>query len=353
MSPPSFVHLPREVHLLIGRHLQPSEMEGLILSSRHMRVTYSRAFYHSIAFRGTKADLMGDLWAFLYAEANRPTTRAMIHAVKHITLEVEPGQPSPGPQAELVLPQLIASSLGALYNLQGIQLDLWWLSDAQREELRNRCVDLPVWMGLRSIRMEEADPELLAVLVSKTRAESFSGLQLEGQLDLQAARQCFPFLRRLVVPFELPTVSVGNLASTPDRVKNNSEMLLEFGRLEWLVLAPVQLPAGEVEAVRADPGLFVHALVKDVSSLRHLERLGLAFPRAILVAYQPAVPGTGTGMDAVEHYVRQLNNHIFAKLPALKQVAFLHGTTVLRATSRWYQAQRSRGNTITLRQVKV
>ncbi|EXK93440.1 hypothetical protein FOQG_04730 [Fusarium oxysporum f. sp. raphani 54005] len=81
MSLPSFVHLPREVHLLIGRHLQPSEMEGLVLSSRHMRVTYCRAFYHSVAFRGTKADLMGDLWAFLHAEANRPTTRAMIHAV--------------------------------------------------------------------------------------------------------------------------------------------------------------------------------------------------------------------------------------------------------------------------------
>ncbi|TXC04192.1 hypothetical protein FocTR4_00002083, partial [Fusarium oxysporum f. sp. cubense] len=163
----------------------------------------------------------------------------MIHAVKHVTLELEPGQPSPGPQAELVLPRLIASSLSALYKLQGIQLDLWWFSDAQREELRNKCVALPVWTGLRSIQMEEADPELLA--------------------------------------------------------------------------------------------LFVRALVKDVSSLRHLERLGLAFPRAILVAHQPGVPGTGTGMDAVEHYVRQLNSHIFAKLPALKQVAFLHGTTVFRA----------------------
>ncbi|KAJ4033478.1 hypothetical protein NW756_013748 [Fusarium oxysporum] len=238
MSLPSFVHLPREVHLLIGRHLQPSEMEGLVLSSRHMRVTYCRAFYHSVAFRGTKADLMGDLWAFLHAEANRPTTRAMIHAVRsrHVTLEVEPGQPSPGPQAEL-----------------GIQLDLWWFSDTQGEELRNRCVALPVWTGLRPIQTEEADPELLAVLASKTRAESFSGLQLEGQLDLQAARQCFPFLRRLAILFELPAMSVGNLASTPARVKNNSEMLLEFGRLEWLVLAPVQLPAGEVEAVRTDP----------------------------------------------------------------------------------------------------
>ncbi|WKT38370.1 hypothetical protein QSH57_000188 [Fusarium oxysporum f. sp. vasinfectum] len=236
MSLPSFVHLPREVHLLIGRHLQPSEMEGLVLSSRHMRVTYCRAFYHSVAFRGTKADLMGDLWAFLHAEANRPTTRAMIHAV-----------------SMSLLPRLIASSLGALYNLQGIQLDLWWFSDTQGEELRNRCVALPVWTGLRPIQTEEADPELLAVLASKTRAESFSGLQLEGQLDLQAARQCFPFLRRLAILFELPAMSVGNLASTPARVKNNSEMLLEFGRLEWLVLAPVQLPAGEVEAVRTDP----------------------------------------------------------------------------------------------------
>ncbi|KAF6528794.1 hypothetical protein HZS61_000106 [Fusarium oxysporum f. sp. conglutinans] len=177
----------------------------------------------------------------------------MTHAVKHTTLEVEPGQPSPGTQAESVLPRLIASSLGALYNLQGIQLDLWWFSDAQREELRNSCVALSVWTGLWSIQMEEADPELLAVLASKTRAESFSGLQLEGQLDLQAARRCFHFLRRLVIPFELPAVPAGNLASTPAGVHNDSEMLLDFGRLEWLVLAPVQLPVGGMEAVRADP----------------------------------------------------------------------------------------------------
>ncbi|ENH72713.1 hypothetical protein FOC1_g10013377 [Fusarium oxysporum f. sp. cubense race 1] len=122
-----------------------------------------------------------------------------------------------------------------------------------------------------------------------------------------------------------------NRPTTREMIHAVNEMLLDFGRLEWLVLAPVQLPAGEVEAVRTDPKLFVRALVKDVSSLRHLERLGLAFPRTILVAHQPGVLGTVTGMDAVEHCVRQLNSHIFAKLPALKQVAFLHGTTVLRA----------------------
>ncbi|KAF5256218.1 hypothetical protein FOXYS1_13318 [Fusarium oxysporum] len=45
---------------------------------------------------------------------------------RYIIIDVEPGYPSPGPHAELVLPRLIASSLGALHNLQGIQLDLWW-----------------------------------------------------------------------------------------------------------------------------------------------------------------------------------------------------------------------------------
>ncbi|TVY70201.1 hypothetical protein Focb16_v000211 [Fusarium oxysporum f. sp. cubense] len=184
-------------------------MEGLILSSRHTRVTYCRAFYHSIAFRGTKADLMGDLWAFLHAEANRPTTRAMIHAVKiqacHVrgrartTITRAAGRVSPTTTYRQLL--------GCAVQPPGIQLDLWWFSDAQGEELRNRCVALPVWTGLRSIQMEEADPELLAVLASKTRAESFSGLQLEGQLDLQAARQRFPFLRRLAIPFELPAMS--------------------------------------------------------------------------------------------------------------------------------------------------
>ncbi|EGU74493.1 hypothetical protein FOXB_14994 [Fusarium oxysporum f. sp. conglutinans Fo5176] len=279
MSPPSFMHLPHEVHLLIGRHLQPSEMEGLILSSRHMRVTYCRAFYHSVAFRGTKADLMGDLGVSprrsqpAHYPGNDPCRQAYhVRGRARTTLTRDAGR--------------------------GIQLDLWWFSDAQREELRNSCVALSVWTGLWSIQMEEADPELLAVLASKTRAESFSGLQLEGQLDLQAARRCFHFLRRLVIPFELPAVPAGNLASTPAGVHNDSEMLLDFGRLEWLVLAPVQLPVGGMEAVRADPKLFVRALVKDVSSLRHLERLGLAFPRAILVAHQPGVPGTGTGQPA-------------------------------------------------------
>jgi hypothetical protein len=123
----------------------------------------------------------------------------------HVTIEVEDDETSPGPHAAFVLPRLVASSLGAMRNLQGIQLDLWWFSHIQRQELRDRCAGLPVWNGLRSIQMEEeANTELLAVLVSKTRPESFSGLQFGGQLELQAARQCKPFLRRLAVPFRLP-----------------------------------------------------------------------------------------------------------------------------------------------------
>ncbi|KAJ0138003.1 hypothetical protein HZ326_19039 [Fusarium oxysporum f. sp. albedinis] len=51
MPPADFVDLPREVHLLIGRHLQPSEIEGLITASSQIRRSYARAFYHTIAFR--------------------------------------------------------------------------------------------------------------------------------------------------------------------------------------------------------------------------------------------------------------------------------------------------------------
>jgi hypothetical protein len=62
----NFLDLPGEVHLQIGRLEMPSEMGGLILSSQLIRNAYSRPFYHTIAFRGTKADLMGDLWASIY-----------------------------------------------------------------------------------------------------------------------------------------------------------------------------------------------------------------------------------------------------------------------------------------------
>ncbi|EXL73543.1 hypothetical protein FOPG_11216 [Fusarium oxysporum f. sp. conglutinans race 2 54008] len=57
---------------------------------------------------------------------------AIFYTIKYIIIEVEPGHPSPGPHAELVLSQLIASSLSALHNLQGIQLDLWWSSDPSK-----------------------------------------------------------------------------------------------------------------------------------------------------------------------------------------------------------------------------
>ncbi|KAF4958041.1 hypothetical protein FGADI_2671 [Fusarium gaditjirri] len=333
MPTPSFTDLPDEVHLLIGRHLQPSEMEGLITASINIRTAYSRAFYHSIAFQGTKADLMADLHAFLAGYATRHTTRAIVHAIKHITIEVEPGQPSPDTNVELVLPRLVAGSLGILYNLQGIQLDLWWFSDLQREELRNRCAGLPVWRGLRSIQMEDdPQPELLPVLISKTRPESFSGLLFGGQLELQAARQCMPFLRRLVVPFRLPaSVDVDNRVSPPLSVSNRASVLMGFGRLEWLVLTPTQVTQAAIGAIREDPKLFVKVLVDELQGMGYLERLGLTFPGAILVAHQPGVPGSGIGMDAVEYYVRQFNAYIFDRLPALEQVAFIHGAVVLRA----------------------
>ncbi|KAF4502739.1 hypothetical protein FAGAP_1042 [Fusarium agapanthi] len=239
--------------------------------------------------------------------------------------------PSPGPHAALVLPRLVASSLGVMRNLQGIQLDLWWFSDVQRQELRNRCAGLPVWNGLRSIQMEdEADTELLAILVSKTRPESFSGLQFGGQLELQAARQCTPFLRRLVVPFRLPASA--NVGGRVGLVSDRTGLLMQFSRLEWLVLAPTHVKPGAIGAIREDPKIFVNVLVKELSRLPYLERLGLTFPRSILVARQPGVPGTGTGLPAVEHYIRQWNEQIFTKIPALHQVAFIHGAIVLKAT---------------------
>ncbi|KAF5611239.1 uncharacterized protein FTJAE_14220, partial [Fusarium tjaetaba] len=77
--------------------------------------------------------------------------------------------------------------------------------------------------------------------------------------------------------------------------------------------------------------LFVKVLVKELSRLQYLERLGLTFPRSILVEHQPGVPGTDTDLPAVEHYVRQWNKQIFATIPALQQVAFIHGDIVLRA----------------------
>ncbi|KAG5799483.1 hypothetical protein H9Q69_001511 [Fusarium xylarioides] len=310
-------------------------MVGMIAASKHIRESYAKSFFHDMAFKGTEVDLMEDLEEFLDASITQTTIRdVVVPAIKHITIEVEPGVLTPNPQDTLVLPRLVASSLGAMRNLQGIKLDLWWFSDLQRQELRDRCAGLPVWNGLRSIQMEDgADTELLVILVSKTRPESFSGLQFEGQLELQAARQCAPFLRRLAVPFRLPASNnVGGRArDAASFVSNRTKVLTQFGRLEWLVLAPTQVKPGAFGVICGDPKLFVKVLVKQLSRLPHLERLGLTFPRSIFVPHQPAVPGTGTGLPAVEHYVRQWNEQIFAAVPALEQVDFIHGAIVLRA----------------------
>ncbi|KAF5236684.1 hypothetical protein FANTH_11172 [Fusarium anthophilum] len=331
MDSQTFSSLPGDLHLEIGKFLKSTEMEGLIASSKSMRRIYAPSYFHTVAFRGTSMDLVMDLFAFKNANRSRTTTsHIVVPAIKHITISQEADTPSPAPQLSLVLPRLIASSLGVMRNLQSIQLDLWWFSDAQQKELRDRCAGLPVWNGLRSIQMEdEADTELLAILVSKTRPESFSGLQFGGQLELQAARQCTPFLRRLVVPFRLPaTADVGGWAGI---VSNKTSLLVQFGRLEWLVLAPIQVKPGVVAAIREDPKIFFNVLLKEISRLPYLTRLGLKFPRSILVARQPGVPGTGTGLSAVGHYVRQWNKQIFAKIHALQQVAFIHGAVVLRA----------------------
>ncbi|KAF5619177.1 hypothetical protein F52700_11869 [Fusarium sp. NRRL 52700] len=330
--PQSFVNLPADIHPQIGKFLKSSEMGGLITSSKGMRRVYARSFFHTVAFRGSSLDLVLDLIPFLHANNNKATTSGIVvPAIKHVSIVMDADTPSPGPHAALVLPRLVASSLGVMRNLQSIHLDLWWLSDVQRQELRNRCAGLPVWNGLRSIQMEdeEADADLLAILVSKTRPESFSGLHLGGQLELQTARQCAPFLRRLVVPFRLPASR--NAGASAGLVSNRTALLTQFGRLEWLVLAPIQLQQGAIGAIREDPKVFVNRLIKELSRLGYLERLGLTFPRSILVAPQPGVPGTGAGLPTVEHYVRLWNEQIFAWIPALQQVAFIDGTIVLRA----------------------
>ncbi|KAF5567350.1 hypothetical protein FNAPI_684 [Fusarium napiforme] len=334
MSSLCLTNFPADVHVLIGGFLKPSEMEGMIVASKYMREQYAKSYFHDVTFRGTNMDLVLALTAFIHARHYQATTSTIVlPAIKHVTIELEDDETSPGPHAAFVLPRLVASSLGAMRNLQGINIDLWWLSDVQRQELRDRCAGLPVWNGLRSIQMEDGvDTELLAILVSKSRPESFSGLQFEGQLELQAARQCTPFLRRLAVPFRLPaSKNVGGRARVAGFVSNQTGVLTQFGRLEWLVLAPTQVKPGAVGVIREDPKLFVKVLVKELSRLGYLERLGLTFPRSILVEHQPGVPGTGTGLPAVEHYVRQWNEQIFATIPALQQVAFIHGDIVLKA----------------------
>ncbi|KLP00961.1 uncharacterized protein Y057_14784 [Fusarium fujikuroi] len=308
MSSPSFSSLPKEVHLEIGNFLRPSEMAGIIVASKSMRKGYAASFFHDVSFRGTQGDLVGELAAFLVANKTQATTRdVVVPAIKYITIEIEPDVPSPG-----------------------IQLDFWWLTDFQKDELCDRCAGLPVWNSLRSINMEnEADPELLAILVSKTRPESFTGLQFGGQTELQAARQCSPFLQRLVVPFKLPAST--DVVGHSRFASNRTSLLTQFGRLEWLVLTPTHVKPLSIDTIREDPKVLLNVLVKELSKLPYLKRLGLTFPSLILAEHQPGVPGTGVGLPAVEHYVRQWNEQIFARIPALQQVAFIHEDIVLRA----------------------
>ncbi|KAI1012649.1 hypothetical protein LB504_008441 [Fusarium proliferatum] len=306
-------------------------MEGLIVSSGIIRKRYSKSYFHDVAFHGTKADLMEALTAFLDANKTQATTRdVVVPAIKYITIEIEPDVPSPGLDIALVLPRIIASSLGVMKNLQGIQLILWWFSDLQRQELRDRCAGLPVWNNLRLINMEnEADTDLLAILVSKTRPESFSGLHFWAQTELQAARRCSPSLRRLLVPFRLPAST--DVVDHLRFISNRTSLLTQFGRLEWLVLTPTPVKPLLLDMIRQDPKVFLNVLVKELSKLPYLKRLGLTFPSLILAENQPGVPGTGVGLPAVKHYVRQWNEQIFAGIPALQQVAFIHGDIVLRA----------------------
>ncbi|CCT61579.1 uncharacterized protein FFB20_08315 [Fusarium fujikuroi] len=331
MSSPSFSSLPKEVHLEIGNFLRPSEMAGIIVASKSMRKGYAASFFHDVSFRGTQGDLVGELAAFLVANKTQATTRdVVVPAIKYITIEIEPDVPSPVLEIGLILPRLISSCFRVMKNLQGIQLDFWWLTDFQKDELCDRCAGLPVWNSLRSINMEnEADPELLAILVSKTRPESFTGLQFGGQTELQAARQCSPFLQRLVVPFKLPAST--DVVGHSRFASNRTSLLTQFGRLEWLVLTPTHVKPLSIDTIREDPKVLLNVLVKELSKLPYLKRLGLTFPSLILAEHQPGVPGTGVGLPAVEHYVRQWNEQIFARIPALQQVAFIHEDIVLRA----------------------
>ncbi|KAF5623713.1 hypothetical protein F25303_11726 [Fusarium sp. NRRL 25303] len=217
--------LPAEVHLLIGGFLKPSEMEGLIVSPGIIRKRYSKSYFHDVAFRGTKADLMEELTAFLNANNTQATTRdVVVPAIDYITIEIEPEVPSPGPDMALVLPRLIASSLGVMKNLQ-------------RQELLDRCAGLPVWNSLHLINMEN---------------------ELEVYLQ-----------QNQPIDAIWPVGMVGSDANPCQTI------------VTW-----------------HDP---------------------------------PGSQGTGVGLPAVKHYVRQWNEQIFAGIPALQQVAFIHGDIVLRA----------------------
>lgn len=78
MSSLSLTNLPGEVHLLIGGFLRPSEMEGLIMSSKEIRKSYSSSYFHDVAFRGTSMDLVLDLAAFMHAKHHQATTSTIV-----------------------------------------------------------------------------------------------------------------------------------------------------------------------------------------------------------------------------------------------------------------------------------
>ncbi|KAF9772067.1 hypothetical protein IL306_010249 [Fusarium sp. DS 682] len=335
MSSPQFITLPREIHMEISSHIQPSEMHGLVLASKYMRIAYGHRLYHSIKFKGEKMELTDVLEEFINSVETKETTKAILPAIKHLTVEVEPGFDSPDEESQLVLPRLIAQTLGVLTNLQGVKLDLWWLSDEEQDELCNQVAELPVWKSFRSLQMaSDADPELLAVLAAKSVAGVFKGLQLVGQPELRAAQQLWPFLRRLAVPFELPAVSAGNLASTPNNTKTNSRIFLEFPQLEWLVLGQTQITPADIESIRSEPKLLVRTFLDDLAKLGNLERLGLRFQVAELLGSQ----AHNLEIKAMNAFFQEIARYIFQKLPALKQIALIdeedeedEGLTVFRA----------------------
>jgi hypothetical protein len=78
MSSLSLTNFPGEVHVLIGGFLKPSEMEGIIASSKYMREQYAKSFFHDVVFRGTAMDLVLNLIAFLHAKNNQQTTSDIV-----------------------------------------------------------------------------------------------------------------------------------------------------------------------------------------------------------------------------------------------------------------------------------
>ncbi|KAF4333528.1 hypothetical protein FBEOM_12640 [Fusarium beomiforme] len=287
MTLSTFLNLPGEVHAQISRCLKASEMSDIILSSKEMRTFYARSYYHSLKFQGTQSELLQKLSTFVSYAEDKESTRAVFPAIKHLTIELEPGADSlDEEESQMELPRLIAKALEVLQNLQGMRLDLWWLPEDQEDELCNRIAELPVWKSFRSLQMaSDAEPKLLAALAG--------------------------------IPFELPAVPAGNLASTTNHVRNNSRIFLEFPRLEWLVLGQVEVPDGQMDPVRADPKLLVRDLLNDLEKLEHLERLALRLEVALLSNLSQA-----TEAEMMRAF-RQIADYVFKRLPALKQVALV------------------------------